>query len=68
MSEFGRTLAKVLGRPYWLPTPAFALHLLLGEMATLVLDGQRVVPKRLLELGFQFHQPDLRRALEETLR
>jgi len=67
MSDFGRTLARVLGRPYWLPVPGFALRLLLGEMSTLVLDGQRAVPARLLQLGYTFRQPDLSAALREAL-
>ena len=49
-----RSLAKELGRPYWLPAPGFALKLLLGEMSTLLLDGQYVIPQRLLNLGFVF--------------
>ena len=52
--EFSRALGKVLGRPAFMPAPAFALRLALGEMATLVLDGQRAVPTRLLEAGFEF--------------
>ncbi len=62
-SEFGKILAKVIRRPYWLPIPGFVLNMLLGEMSTLVLDGQRVVPKRLEEEGYAFMHPDL----EETL-
>ncbi|MRR31622.1 TIGR01777 family protein, partial [bacterium] len=50
-SELGRVLAKAMNRPYWMPVPGFALKLLLGEMSTLVLDGQKVMPKRLLESG-----------------
>ncbi|MBA4386308.1 MAG: TIGR01777 family protein, partial [Anaerolinea sp.] len=53
-SEIGKVLAKVMKRPYWMPVPGFALKLLLGEMSTLVLDGQKVMPKRLLESGFKF--------------
>ncbi len=52
--DFGRVLAKVLKRPFWLPIPAFSLRLLLGEMATLVLEGQYMFPKRLQEIGFHF--------------
>ena len=65
---FGRVLGKVMRRPYWLPVPGFALKLLLGEMSALVLTGQRVLPKRLQELGFQFRYPELRQALEEILQ
>ncbi len=67
-AEFGRTVAKIMHRPYWLPAPAFMLRLLLGEMSTLVLDGQRVLPKRLLEMGFPFAYGELRGALEDLLR
>lgn len=64
MKEFGKILAEVIHRPYWLPVPAFVLRLLLGEMSVLVLKGQRVIPQRLLELGFQFKYEHLRQALE----
>jgi len=65
--EFARTLGKVMGRPAFLPTPAFILRLALGELSTLLLDGQRVIPKRLLELGFQFEFPQLETALQDLL-
>lgn len=53
-AEFIRSLAKELGRPYWVPAPALALKLMLGEMSTLLLDGQYALPQRLLDLGFVF--------------
>lgn len=66
--EFTRTLGKVLGRPTVLPAPAFALRLVLGEMAgPLLLQGARVVPKRLLESGFTFEAPELAGALRRAL-
>lgn len=65
MKDFGRTLAKVLGRPYWFPVPAFGLKLVLGEMSTLILDGQRAVPKRLLESGYRFSFSELEPALRD---
>ena len=64
---FARTLAKVMGRPALLPTPAFALNLALGEMATLLLDGQRAIPEHLMALGFQFRFPELAPALRDLL-
>jgi uncharacterized protein len=64
MTEFGKTLARVLNRPHWLPVPSFALRLLLGEMSTLVVDGQRVLPNKLLETGYQFKYSDLHLALK----
>ncbi len=53
-ADFGRILARVVRRPYWPPVPVFALQLLLGEMSTLFLGRQYLVPKSLQELGFRF--------------
>ncbi len=53
-ADFMRFMAKALNRPYWFPVPAFALRILLGEMRTLLLDGQYVIPQRLVDLGFDF--------------
>ncbi len=67
-ADFTRTLGRALGRPTVFPAPAFALRLLLGEMAEgLLLTGQRVVPRNLLEDGFRFLYPDLPGALAELL-
>ena len=65
--ELTRTLARVLGRPGFLPAPGFALRLALGEMADSLLQGQRAVPSRLLELGYVFRWPDLEPALRNLL-
>lgn len=62
--EFARTLGRVLRRPAFMPAPAFALRLALGEMAdALLLSGQRVIPARAQALGFPFDYPVLERAL-----
>lgn len=66
-AEFSQRLAATLRRPHILKTPAFALKLALGEMANLLLDGQRVRPSRLLEAGFKFHHPELAPALDDLL-
>lgn len=66
-AEFSRALGRALGRPAALPVPAFALQLLYGEMATIVTTGQRVVPRRLAQLGFRFRHPDLDAALRDVL-
>ena len=63
--DFSRLLGQVLHRPSLLPAPAFGLRLLLGEMADLLLTGQRAVPKRLLDLGYPFRFPDLEPALRD---
>ncbi|MDP3720923.1 MAG: TIGR01777 family oxidoreductase [Anaerolineaceae bacterium] len=67
-SEIGRVLAKAMKRPYWMPVPGFVLKLVLGEMSTLVLDGQKVIPKRLLESGYIFCFSDLEEAVNELLK
>jgi uncharacterized protein (TIGR01777 family) len=67
-AEFGKVIARVLRRPYWLPAPAFALRLLLGEMSTLVLDGQRPYPRRLQAMGYRFHFDEAEEALKDVLR
>jgi uncharacterized protein (TIGR01777 family) len=66
-ADFTRTAARLLRRPYWLPAPAFALRLLLGGMATLVLDGAYLRPARLQALGFTFHFDNLEAALGNLL-
>jgi uncharacterized protein (TIGR01777 family) len=67
-ADFGKAIARVLHRPYWLPVPAFALRLVLGEMSTLVLDGQRPYPRKLVGLGYQFHFDEAVDALRDLLR
>jgi uncharacterized protein len=66
-TEFSRLLGQRLKRPAFMSTPAFALRLLFGEMATALLDGQRVIPQRLLQLGFTFRFPDATSALRDLL-
>lgn len=64
--EFTKTLGKVLHRPTILPAPAFALKMALGEMSDLLLKGQHIKPKRLMDLGFEFKFANLTQALEEA--
>jgi len=66
-AEFTRVLAEVMRRPAFMSVPAFALKLLLGEMAEMLLTGQRALPNRLLEAGYQFTYPSLKEALEALL-
>ena len=66
-AEFAKVLGKVVGRPSWLPVPGFALRLALGEVASMVLDGQRALPKKLSDLGFRFRFPDAESALRDLL-
>ena len=66
-AEFIRVVAKQLHRPYWLPVPAFVLRLALGGMSSLVLDGAYLLPKRLQDLGFEFHFATVEAALGDLL-
>jgi uncharacterized protein (TIGR01777 family) len=66
-AQFGRTIGRVMGRPYYMPVPGFALRLAFGEVADVLLNGQRVIPQRLLDLGFQFRFPDAESALRDLL-
>lgn len=64
-AEMGRALARVLRRPYWLPVPAFALRLVLGDLAEVLLGSARVVPERLLAMGYRHRFPRLGDALAD---
>jgi hypothetical protein len=67
--DLTKTLGEVLGKPTFMPgVPGFVMSLVLGEFGSVLLKGQRVVPKKLLEAGFRFSFPDLRTALEDLLR
>jgi len=66
MNEFARALGHALGRPSALRVPALALRLALGDgVAELLLTGQRVAPRRLLDAGFAFDFPALDGALAD---
>jgi uncharacterized protein (TIGR01777 family) len=66
-AAFCKILGKVMHRPYWIPAPGFVLKLALGEMSTLVLSGQRVIPARLAAEGFRFRHPGLEEALRDLI-
>lgn len=65
-AQFAKVLGKVMGRPSFIPTPGFPIKMAFGELGeTLVLKGQRVIPKRLLEHGFRHQFPDPESALRD---
>ncbi len=67
--DFTVTLGKVLGVPTFLPSvPGFVLRLMKGEFGSVILEGQRVLPRRLLSAGFQFQFPTLEEALTDILK
>jgi len=68
-AQFTKALGRALHRPTVFPLPAFAVKAVFGEKGDAVLlDGQRVLPARLLDAGFAFAQPDLDVALEKAIR
>jgi uncharacterized protein (TIGR01777 family) len=65
--EFSKALGRALHRPAFAPVPSFAIKLLYGGMAKLVLEGQYARPRRTLDLGYEFRHPDLDEALRSAL-
>ena len=64
--ELSKALGSVLKRPAFAPVPGFAVKVLYGEMAHIVITGQRMLPKRLEQLGYEFAQPELESALRSA--
>jgi uncharacterized protein (TIGR01777 family) len=66
--DFAQGVAQTLGRPSFLSMPEFALRMMLGEVADVVLTGQRVLPKKALALGYGFQFPTLNETLADALK
>ncbi|XP_020703592.1 epimerase family protein SDR39U1 homolog, chloroplastic isoform X1 [Dendrobium catenatum] len=67
LSEMCDQLGQVMGRPSWLPVPDFVLKAVLGEGATIVLEGQKVLPVKAKKLGFTFKYPFVKDALRDII-
>jgi uncharacterized protein (TIGR01777 family) len=65
--EVAATLGRILRRPAFLPAPAIALEILLGETSSLLLQSQRVIPRVALDGGYRFRHPELEPALRDLL-
>lgn len=65
--ELARALGRALHRPSLLPAPALAVRAVVGEMAEVVVTGQRVLPRKALELGYRFRFPEVEGALGDIL-
>jgi uncharacterized protein (TIGR01777 family) len=66
--ELTKALGEALGKPTFMPAvPAFAMKIMMGELGSIVVKGQKVLPKRLLENGFRFRFPEIRGALQDLL-
>jgi uncharacterized protein len=67
MKDLCQQLGTVMARPSWMPVPGFVLETMLGEGATVVLDGQQVLPKAALDRGFSFQYPEISAALRASI-
>jgi len=65
--DLGKAIGKVLHRPSFLPAPGFMIELILGEFGSVLLRGQRVIPRRLLDASFKFRYPDIDAALKSVI-
>lgn len=65
--DLAKVLGTVLSRPSFLKTPAFMLRMVLGEFGSVLLEGQKVIPAKLLEHGFSFRYPEIAGALQEVV-
>jgi uncharacterized protein (TIGR01777 family) len=65
--DLAKAIGGAMGRPSWIPVPGFALRLAFGEVAEVVLKGQRAVPRRLLDMGFEFQFPAAEAAMKALL-
>jgi len=65
--ELAKALGKVMHRPSFLPAPGFMLKLLLGEFGSVLLEGQRVIPRKLLDSGYAFIYPEIEGALQSLI-
>ncbi len=66
--DFMATLGRVVGSPSWLPVPGFGLKVVLGDVTEILVEGQRVVPRKALDLGYQFRYPTAEQALTHLLK
>jgi uncharacterized protein (TIGR01777 family) len=66
--ELAQWLGRIMGRPAFLPAPGFMLKLVLGEFGSILLKGQRVLPRKLSEAGFSFTYPAIDPALRQVIR
>lgn len=64
---FGYTLARISHRPHYTWVPSIALRIILGQMSTVILDTQKVIPNKLQAIDFKFKYPDLKIALEDLI-
>ena len=65
--QLAKSLGEVLGRPSFMPAPAFMIRLAMGEFGDVFLASQRTIPDRLLKQGFSFQYPDIKGAIQAVV-
>jgi uncharacterized protein (TIGR01777 family) len=65
--DLARALGKALHKPSFMPAPGFVIKLVLGEFGSIILEGQKVIPGKLLVSGFAFQYPDIEKALQSIV-
>ena len=65
--DLARAIGKALKRPWFVPAPAFMIRLILGEFGSVTLEGQRALPKALLDNGSQFEFTNIENTLRDLL-
>ena len=65
--ELGAAIGRILHRPSFMPAPGFMIKLILGEFGSVLLKGQRVIPKRLLDAGYPFQYAGIDKALKNII-
>lgn len=68
MDDFAKTLGKVMNKPSFFRVPAFVIKALMGESSTIILDGNKVIPTKANELGYEFRFNNLENALKDLLK
>ncbi|MFD1706182.1 TIGR01777 family oxidoreductase [Siminovitchia sediminis] len=68
MKTFGEILGASLRKPHWLPVPEGIIKLALGEMSSMLVQGQQVIPEKAIQLQYDFQFPKLNEALSDTLQ
>ena len=66
--DLAKEIGKILGRPSFMPAPGFIVSLAMGEFGSVILKGQKVVPRKLQNHGFSFNFPNVKSALLDLLR
>lgn len=68
MKEFGKTLGTILRKPHWLPVPEVVLKTALGEMSSMLVNGQRAIPEKAITCHYDYHFPELEGALQDIFK